>query len=193
MNSSTLNAAKHAITATALAISLLSFNALATSPVQPNLNNDNAITTQSFTAADHQTQAATKMFPAPTAGMVQHILTLPALADESNYMVEIQIGQTKVENCNRQVLSGKITQHSVKGWGYNYYQVDSISEGPSTLMACMRRGEPNTVFVPIEDDLKLSYDSRLAKVFYLPEGSEIRYRTWRVESPFSTSKATVKS
>jgi ecotin len=193
MNSSTLNAAKHAITATALAISLLSFNALATSPVQRNLHNDTGITTQSFTSADHQTQAATKMYPAPTAGMVQHILTLPTLADESNYMVEIQIGQTKVENCNRQVLSGKLTQHSIKGWGYNYYQVDSISEGPSTLMACMRRGEPNTVFVPIQDDLKLSYDSRLAKVFYLPEGSEIRYRTWRVESQFSTSKVTVKS
>jgi ecotin len=83
MNSSTLNAAKHAITATALAISLQSFNAQATSPVQRNLHNDTGITTQSFTSADHQTQAATKMFPAPTAGMVQHILTLPTLADES--------------------------------------------------------------------------------------------------------------
>ena len=193
MNSSTLNAAKHVLTATALAISLISFSALATSPAQSDLHNQNMVTTQSFTPANYQTQAATKMFPAPAAGMEQHILTLPTLDNESNYMVEIQIGQTKVDNCNRHMLSGKLTQHAVKGWGYNYYQVDSINEGPTTRMACMRRGEPKTVFVPIQDDLKLSYDSRLAKVFYLPEGSEIRYRTWRVESQFSTSKATVKS
>ncbi|WP_299789575.1 serine protease inhibitor ecotin [uncultured Shewanella sp.] len=191
MNSFTSRTAKHAFSATALALSLLSFNALATSPAHPNGHNQNMISNQVFSATNYQRLDATKMFPIPAEGMEQHILTLPRLSDESNYMVEIQIGQTKMLDCNKQMLTGELKQHSVKGWGYNYYQVDSITEGPSTRMACIHKAEHAEAFVQIRDELKLSYDSRLAKVFYLPQGSELRYRVWKVESQFSYSKSAV--
>jgi len=191
MHSLTLKAAKHAFSTTALAFSLLSFNALATSPAHPNGHNQNMITTQAFSSTDYQSQEATKMFPTPDEGMEQHILTLPKLSHESDYMVEIQIGQTKMVDCNRQMLTGELKQHSVKGWGYTYYQVDSITEGPSTRMACIRKEDHKEAFVQIRDELKLNYDSRLAKVFYLPKGSELRYRVWKVESLFNYSKSAV--
>ena len=197
MNSSTLNAAKKALTITfsagsILAVSLLSFNASATSPAHPtDLNQSghmqNIITSQVFSSSNYQVQDATKMFPVPETGMVQHILTLPKLDDESNYMVEIQIGQTQMVDCNGGSLSGDLQQHSVQGWGYNYYQVDSITQGPTTMMACFKQAKKEA-FVPIRAELKIKYDSRLDKVFYLPEGSELRYRVWAVESQFSTSK-----
>lgn len=197
MNSSPLNAAKKALTITfsagsILAVSLLSFHASASIPAHPtDLNqsghNQNIITSQAFSAADHQVQDATRMFPAPETGMVQHILTLPKLDDESNYMVEIQIGQTQMVDCNGGSLMGDLLQHSVQGWGYHYYQVDSITQGPTTMMACFKPAEKEA-FVPIRAELKIKYDSRLDKVFYLPQGSELRYRVWTVESQFSTSK-----
>ncbi|WP_299809449.1 serine protease inhibitor ecotin [uncultured Shewanella sp.] len=170
--------------ASSLILSAFSFNASATSPAHPSGLNQNMISAQMYTVANYSVTKETKMYPAPQSGQVQHILTLPKLDNEADYMVEIQIGQTKMVDCNNHGLSGELKQHTVKGWGYNYYQVDSISEGPSTMMACFEQTKTEK-FLPIADDLMLKYDSRLPKVFYLPENSQVRYRVWKVESAFS--------
>ena len=94
-------------------------------------------------------------------------------------------------DCNGASLMGEIKQQSVQGWGYNYYQVDAMTAGPTTMMACLKQAEKEA-FVQLRDELKIKYDSRLAKVFYLPEGSELRYRVWRADSSFNTSKASTK-
>ncbi|MCG9730931.1 serine protease inhibitor ecotin [Shewanella sp. Isolate13] len=177
--------------ASSLILSAFSFNASATSPAHPSGVNQNMISAQMYTANDYSTTKETKMFPAPQTGQVQHILTLPKLENEADYRVEIQIGQTKMVDCNKHGLNGELKQHSVKGWGYNYYQVDSISEGPSTMMACFDQAKTEK-FLPIRDDLMLKYDSRLPKVFYLPENTQVRYRVWKVESPFSYSGEAAK-
>lgn len=177
--------------ASSLIFSALSFNASATSPAHPSGVNQNMINAQMFTTADYSSTKETKMYPAPKEGQVQHILTLPKLDNEADYMVEIQIGQTKMVDCNKHGLSGELKQQTVKGWGYNYYQVDSISEGPSTMMACFDEAKTEK-FLPIRDDLMLKYDSRLPKVFYLPENTQIRYRVWKAESAFSYSGNTTK-
>jgi|GEM_PF-1057018 len=178
---------KHAITTSVLAVSLLSFNALATSPAHPSDRNQNMISSQTYNASNYQVHEASKMFPAPAQGMEQHILTLPPLENEEYFMVEIQIGQTKLVDCNKHGLSGELTQESVKGWGYQFYRVKQISEGPSTMMACFELAKTEA-FLTIPGDFKIRYDSRLPKIFYLPQGSEIRYRVWTVENPFKTSK-----
>jgi len=178
---------KYSIAVSALAVSLFSFSALATSPVHPDGLNQNMITSQTYSTANYQAHEESKMYPAPAEGMEQHILTLPSLDDEQNYMVEIQIGQTKMVDCNKHGLSGELTQDSVKGWGYQFYKVNQITDGPSTMMACLELAKKEA-FLQIPGDLKINYDSRLPKVFYLPKGSEIRYRVWRVESGFNTSK-----
>lgn len=60
-----------------LGLSLSTFCAQATSPAKPQqLTMPVAI---SYSASDYQAEDATKMFPAPTDGLVQHILTLPKL------------------------------------------------------------------------------------------------------------------
>ncbi|GIU31343.1 serine protease inhibitor ecotin [Shewanella sp. MBTL60-007] len=177
--------------ASSLIFSAFSFNASATSPAHPSGVNQNMISAQMYTANDYSSTKETKMFPVPQTGQVQHILTLPKLENEADYRVEIQIGQTKMVDCNKHGLNGELKQHSVKGWGYNYYQVDSISEGPSTMMACFDQAKTEK-FLPIRDDLMLKYDSRLPKVFYLPENTQVRYRVWKVESPFSYSGEAAK-
>ncbi|ABZ76518.1 proteinase inhibitor I11 ecotin [Shewanella halifaxensis HAW-EB4] len=177
--------------ASSLILSAFSFNANATSPAHPSGLNQNMIGSQMYTADDYSVTKETKMFPEPQAGQVQHILTLPKLDNEADYRVEIQIGQTKMVDCNKHGLVGELKQHTVKGWGYNYYQVDSISDGPSTMMACFEQTTTEK-FLPIRDDLMLKYDSRLPKVFYLPENTQVRYRVWKVESPFNYSGEATK-
>jgi ecotin len=171
-----------------LAFSLLSFNATATNPVSATMP---LISVQSFKQTDHQTQEATKMFPAPAAGMVQHILTLKKLDNEADYKLEIQIGQTQMVDCNKHGLNGELKEYSVQGWGYTYYRVDEVSEGPSTMMACFELAKKQA-FVRIPGELLLNYDSRLAKVFYLPVGTELRFRTWKVDSTYQATQSDAK-
>lgn len=179
----------HLFTAAALPLTfaLLSFNATAVSPPHPTGLNSPMISVSSFNSVNYVEQEVTKMFPAPKLGMVQHILTLPPLENEDDYLLEIQIGQTQLVDCNKHGLSGELKELTVKGWGYNYYQVDEISQGPSTMMACFEMAKKE-VFVRIPSELKMRYDSRLPKVFYLPKGTELRFRTWKVDSTYQYAK-----
>lgn len=179
----------HLLTAAALPLTfaLLSFNATAVSPPPPTGLTPPMISVASFNSVNYVEQEATKMFPAPKQGMVQHIITLPTLENEDDYLLEIQIGQTQQVDCNKHRLSGELKQLTVTGWGYSYYQVDAVSPGPSTMMACVEMAKQEA-FVRIPSELKMSYDSRLAKVFYLPEGTELRFRTWKVDSTYQYSK-----
>lgn len=174
------------ITTQVLAISLFSFNVLATSEIKINGYHQNMITSQTIDSINHQADENVKMFPAPSEGIEQHILTLPKLANEADYMVEIQIGKTQLVDCNKHGLSGELTTLTVKEWGYDYYQVDSINPGPSTMMACFEKAKTEQ-FLSIPEKLMLKYDSRLPEVFYLPQGHELRYRVWRVDTKFNTS------
>lgn len=117
------------VSAVPLAFALLSFNATAVSPPHPTGLNAPMVNIQRFDKNDYRAQEATKMFPAPAAGMVQHILSLPKLENEDDYMIEIQIGQTQMVDCNKHGLNGELKELTVQGWGYNYYQVDEIAEG----------------------------------------------------------------
>ncbi|WP_298775853.1 serine protease inhibitor ecotin [uncultured Shewanella sp.] len=160
-------------------LALLSFSSA-------HADNDNIIGHR-YNNTNYQVEEASKMFPAPMKGMTQHILYLPKKQDEANYRIEFEIGQTKVIDCNKHSLIGKINQHSVKGWGYNYYQVDSIAPGPSTMRACMKF-DKKEAFVRLPSDLMLRYNSRVPFVFYLPEKAELRYRVWEAQSPFQMTK-----
>ncbi|WP_394148142.1 serine protease inhibitor ecotin [Shewanella atlantica] len=180
-------AIRHSVSTSLIVATLFSFNASATSPTHPGGVSQNMIASQTYNASNYQVHEASKMFPMPTEGMEQHVLTLPAIEDEENYMVEIQIGQTRMVDCNKHSLMGELKRETAKGWGYGYYSVKHISDGPSTMMACLDLAKKEA-FLQIPGSLKINYDSRLPKVFYLPEGSEIRYRIWTVDSQFNISK-----
>ncbi|MEZ9199734.1 serine protease inhibitor ecotin [Shewanella sp. 10N.286.54.B9] len=177
--------------ASGLLLTAATFSVSATSPVKPDEMVQPMIKAQAYSATNYVSQEASKMFPAPKEGQVQHILTLDTLDNEADYMLEIQIGQTKMVDCNKHGLTGELKQFSVKGWGYNYYQVDTINEGPSTMMACFDKALTEQ-FLPIQGSLKIPYDSRLPKVIYLPENSQVRYRVWKVDAPFAYSGSKAK-
>ncbi|MGL4447308.1 MAG: serine protease inhibitor ecotin [Shewanella sp.] len=169
-----------------LSLALFSISAAAVSPPPTGVNAP-MISVLSYTPHNYVAHEQTKMYPAPQIGTVQHILTLPQLENEQDYQLEIQIGKTQWVDCNRHSLRGELKEHTVEGWGYPYYQVDTVTPGASTRMACPEQ-DKQEVFVRIPGELKLQYDSRLPKVFYLPEGTELRFRTWKVDSLFQYSK-----
>ena len=169
-----------------LSLALTTLSAQATSPAKPtHLVNTQTV---SYTAADYQPQESSRMFPAPDNGLVQHILTLPKLENEADYRIEIAIGRSEQVDCNKHNLKGEIAQHTVQGWGYNYYQVDAIVPGPSTMMACFDEAK-KTTFLTLPQRLNLEYDSRLPMVFYLPEGAQLRYRVWHAMGDYQYSEA----
>lgn len=128
----------------------------------------------------------TGMFPAPKPGMVQHLLTLAPLEDESSSLLEVEVGRIKMIDCNKHGLSGEIRELNLPGSGYIYYSVESVTDGPSTQRACFD-GATTEAFVRIPTVLKLPYDSRLPKVFYLPVGVQLRFRVWQVASQYGFS------
>ncbi|MCZ4339816.1 serine protease inhibitor ecotin [Shewanella colwelliana] len=189
MNTFSLNKQIQSLILTSvIAFTAAGTSAFATSPVHPSGLNQMNIQSSSYTAVTYQAEEASKMFPQPTEGMVQHILNLPELENEAQYRIEILIGRTELVDCNKHGLRGELKQMNLDGWGYNYYQVDSISDGPSTMMACFDKAKTEQ-FLTIPGELMLKYDSRLPKVFYLPEGAQLKYRVWtaKMEYQFTPS------
>ncbi len=166
-----------------LGLMTLSSSVLATSAPKPNIEVKPMISVSAQNTQNYQAKDATKMFPKPTNNMEQHILTLTKLTDEQNYRVEIEVGKIQKVDCNQHRLLGTINEQSLKGWGYTYYEVEYKGEGVSTRRACLN----NTLeerFIPLQQPLLINYDSRLPKVFYLPEGFSLRYRIWQTDSNY---------
>ena len=164
---------------------VMSFSSVATSPVPNQFERPSMITSHHFSEQNYQVIEEAKMFPKPEGSQSQHILTLSKRNDEANYKVEIQIGQNKMVDCNQHRLLGSVEKQSLQGWGYSYYSLDSLTDGPSTMMMCR---DPKTAkFVTLGESIVIDYDSRLPKVFYLPEGAELRYRVWQVKGDFEYS------
>lgn len=164
----------------------VSGSAMATSPVKQEQLNTPSIQAEIFTGTQPSTSEQISMFPVAAEGMQQHVITLPKLANEEDFLIEIQIGQNKLVDCNRHRLMGDVQKVTLEGWGYDYVKVDKIMSGPSTMMMCT---EPKTTqFVMLGESIKVNYDSRLPKIYYLPENTELRYRIWRADGPFTFSK-----
>ena len=159
--------------------------ASATSPIPNQFKKPAMITMQHNTSENYQKIESVKMFPKPIAGQVQHILQLAKRDNEHNFKVEIEIGQNKLVDCNKHQLTGDLNKQSLQGWGYPYYTVESMAEGPSTMMMCV---DPKSIqFVVMGKSKTINYDSRLPKVFYLPEDATLRYRVWEVQGDYEYS------
>ena len=138
-----------------------------------------ACATPSVEAQSSRTvQDELKAYPEATAGQKRHVLILPAETNEDELKVEIIVGQTKTIDCNHHMLGGQLTERVVDGWGYNYYAVDRITDGASTLMGCPP-GSQREAFVRIPEQTLVRYNSKLPVVVYTPQNVEVRYRFWR--------------
>ena len=129
-----------------------------------------------------------RAFPPADEGMVRHVLQLLKQADESAFKVELIVGKTvEIDRDNRYFFGGRIEERTIKGWGYTRYLVSALGPLAGTLMAV----DPNALkvarFIALGGAPHLiRYNSRLPVVVYVPEGVEVRYRTWSAEAEVKT-------
>lgn len=121
-----------------------------------------------------------KAFPIADAGYKRHVVSLPALENESLYRVTLVLGKTVVtDSVNQYMMLGTLKPVTVEGWGYTYYQLESEGHMAGTLMA-VRPSAPKVMrFVEVNTQLPpIRYNSKLPLVVIVPEGFEVKYRVW---------------
>ena len=123
------------------------------------------------------------MFPQAEKGYVRYIVEVPKTENDYDHKVELLIGKRMMVDCNAHSFFGKVEKFPLKGWGYSYYKVSKINNGPTTMMACRDPKKEAFVSLNLPPEMELiRYNSRLGNVIYVPEGFEVRYRVWRAEN-----------
>jgi ecotin len=125
-----------------------------------------------------------KAFPPPDQGSVRYVLQLPKLDDESTSKVELIVGKTVLlDEKNQYFFGGQIQQETIKGWGFPRYVVSEIGPMAGTRMAVDPNAPKVKRFITLGGEPYLiRYNSRLPIVMYVPEGVEVWYRIWSVDS-----------
>ncbi|AGT08367.1 serine protease inhibitor ecotin [Paracoccus aminophilus] len=127
-----------------------------------------------------------KAFPAAEAGMVRHVITLPAKQNEEDLRVEILPGKMLEVDCNRVMIAAKAETKTVDGWGYDYLTIGKVSPPATTLMACPDNAKTERfVTANIGAESLRRYNSKLPLVIYAPEDLVVKYRIWRADSELS--------
>lgn len=125
-------------------------------------------------------------FPAPESGYERYVINLPVGNYENNLKIELLPGRVHEVDCNSSHYSGLFQEKTLEGWGYNYYELSELTGPVSTRMACPDETKTQQ-FVPVHSNGSLlQYNSSLPVVVYLPEGLELRWRTW-VATPYNTA------
>lgn len=130
-----------------------------------------------------------KAFPPAESGMSRHVIMLPEQSDESEFLVEILPGKMLDVDCNRVMISARVTTETVEGWGYSYLVVDNVSQPATTMMACPDDAKENRfVAINLGADALQRYNSKLPLVVYTPEELAVKYRVWRADAEISDAK-----
>ena len=114
-------------------------------------------------------------------GMIPHAVTVTEKGDdEPNLKVQLVVGKTMEVDCNHHRLDGDFEDETLEGFGYDYYIFETSGNVASTMMACPDDTKTEK-FVSGEDEF-ISYNSKLITPVYAPEGYEVRYTIWGVDS-----------
>jgi ecotin len=124
-----------------------------------------------------------KAFPPSDQGQIRYVIHLAEQDEESNYQVELIVGQTvKVDESNQYFFGGQIKKENIVGWGFTRYVVSELGPMAGTRMAVDPNAPKVDRFIRLGGEPYLiRYNSRLPVVVYVPEGVDVRYRIWRAE------------
>ena len=78
-----------------------------------------------------------KHFPQAASGQVRHVIAVEPKSDEGQYKIELVVGKKQMVDCNRQWFGGTLTQKTVEGFGYDYYEAGDLTGPMSTMMGCL--------------------------------------------------------
>lgn len=129
-------------------------------------------------AACAATPEIIKPYPQAGKGQQRHVIEVPPQANEADYRVELIAGKTLDVDCNQQHLAGQWQRKSVQGWGYDYYELEQVGPGMSTLMACPDDSRRKAFVTVGGEPLLVRYNSKLPLVVYTPADVQVRYRIW---------------
>lgn len=141
--------------------------------------NEQPSSTQEGSAAPTQALSdPLEAFPEAEKGFTRHVIQLPIGNFENDLRIELLPGKVEEVDCNATHYAGEIVEKTLDGWGYNYYLLPEVKGPVSTMMACPDDSKRRQ-FVPVSSPGSLlHYNSRLPVVVYLPDGFELRWRTW---------------
>jgi len=145
-----------------------------------------------LTSAAAQDTNPLDAYPAHLPKLQRHVIQLPATDNEADHQVELIIGKEERVDCNKTSLLGSLTEHSVQGWGYSYYQVAIQPGRMSTKMACLHQAkEKKFVSLPLATAQRfVRYNSKLPIVVYAPKDIDVNYRIWQAGT--TTARAEQK-
>ena len=130
-------------------------------------------------------------YPAAAAGKTRHVILLPhkERGAEGDVKVEIVAGRTiDTDGVNTVRFGGELRERDIPGWGFSYFEVDSLGAPLSTRIA-PAPGTPTVKAFAPGPRMLVRYNSRLPLVVYTPEGAEIRWRLWRAEGELAPAEA----
>ncbi len=136
-------------------------------------------------------QNTVDMFPKAQKDEIQHIIALPVLDNEEAHKVEIFVTKTMEVDCNYHLLSGRIEEKELRGWGCNYYLFKTNGNVISTMMACPDNSLTKKD-VASESQL-LNYNSKLPIVIYTPAGYKVKYKLWNASSEVKTAQPVMNA
>jgi len=137
-----------------------------------------------------------KHFPEKQPEQERMVIHLPKRDNEKNLKVELIFGvivRTDLNNLNRFWIEGTLTEKTLKGWGYRYYELKADRNRVSSTRGGFLKmvGKDKNVFAPVVSrsdsndllsrDLLLRYNSNVPLVAYVPSGFEVRYRLWTTD------------
>lgn len=129
-----------------------------------------------------------KAYPAAATGMTRIVLHLEPREQEDDFRVELQVGKiVETDEPNRYFFAGKLTEESIPGWGFNFFQLKELGPMAGTLIGVDPSAPKVKRFITLGGEPQLlRYNHRLPLVVYVPEGCEVRYRIWKAEPEAKT-------
>ena len=121
-----------------------------------------------------------KAFPKAAEHQHRFVLRLPHKdrQTEGDFRVEIFVGKImETDGVNRYWMGKTVEKKPLKGWGFEYYELDKFGPVASTQKAVPPGTKKKDEFVHTQP-LMIRYNSRVPIVVYAPQGAEVRYRIW---------------